>query len=74
MSPQLKQLHRSMQREFYRHRKSSKYKKLKSKFKKLKKKTIRSFYSNFVSDLKVTDPGRWYAMANKIGAVKENNG
>ena len=34
MSPQIKQIHRAMQREFYRHRKSDKYKKLKSKFKK----------------------------------------
>ena len=34
-SPQLKQIHRSMQREFYKHRKSPKYKKL--KFKKLKR-------------------------------------
>ena len=35
MSPHLKQLHRKMQREFYKRRKSEKYKELKSKFKKL---------------------------------------
>ena len=69
MSPQLKQIHRAMQREFYRHRKSDKYKKLKSKFKKMKRKTIKTMYSNFVSDLKITDPGKWYHMAKKIGAV-----
>ena len=73
MSPELKQLHRSMQREFFKHRKSLKYKEIKSKYKKLKKKSIRSFYTNFVSELKVTDPGRWYSMAKKIGAVKESN-
>ena len=26
-------------------------------------------YSNFVSDLKQTDPGKWYSMAKQIGAV-----
>ena len=74
MSPELKQIHRSMQREFFKHRKSLKYKQLKSKYKKLKKKSIRSFYTNFVSELKSTDPGRWFSMAKKIGAVKEPNG
>ena len=71
MSPQLKQLHRSMQREFYKHRKSEKYRKLKSKFKKLKRKSIKTFYSDFVLNLKSIDPGKWYQMAKKIGAVDE---
>ena len=69
MSPQLKQLHRAMQREFYKNRKSSKQKNLKSKFKKLKKKLIRSVYTDFVHDLKSMDPAKWYSMAKKIGAV-----
>ena len=72
MSPELKQLHRSMQREFFKHRKSMKYKQIKSKYKKLKKKSIRNFYRNFVAELKLTDPRRWYSMAQKIGAVKES--
>ena len=58
MSPELKQLHRAKQREYYKHRKSIKYKKLKLKFKKLKRKTLKNVYSNFVSDLKQTDPGK----------------
>ena len=70
MSHQLKQIHRAMQREFYRHRKSDKYRKLKSKFKKKRKRnTVKTMYSSFVSDLKSTDPGKWYHMAKKIGAV-----
>ena len=52
MSPSLKQLHRQMQREFCRHRKSEKYKKLKSKFKKMKRKAVKSFYSDYVLELK----------------------
>ena len=69
MSPELKNLHRAMQREFFRHRKSTKHKKLKYKFKKLKRKTLKNFYSNFVTELKSTDPGKWYSMAKQIGAV-----
>ena len=71
MSPAVKQLHRQMQREFYRHRKSDKYKKLKTKYKKMKRKAVKCFYSDFVSDLKQSDPGKWFAMAKKIGAVDQ---
>ena len=60
-----------MQREFYWHRKSEKYKKLKTKYKKIKRKAVKSFYSDFVSDLKQSDPGKWFAMAKKIGAVDQ---
>ena len=35
---------------------------------------MRSLYSSFVYDLKITDPGKWYAMAKKIGAVNDING
>ena len=56
MSPELKQLQRKVQREFYKHRKSEKWRRLKRKFKTLKKKTLRKFYSNFASELKDTNP------------------
>ena len=71
MSPSLKQLHRRMQRAFHRKRGGEKYRKLKSKFKKMKKNAIRSFYSDFVSELKCTNPGKWYSMAKRIGAVDQ---
>ena len=74
MSPELKQLHRSLQREYYKHRKSNKYKKLKLKFKKLKRKTVANMYSNFVTDLKITNPAKWYSMAKKLGAVNKMSG
>ena len=75
MNPELKNLNRAMKREFFRHRKSQKYKQLKSKFKKLKRKTLKTFYSEFVCNLKKTDPAKWYQMAKKIGAVdKISNG
>ena len=73
MTPELKQLQRRTQREFYKHRKSTKWKKLKRKFKKLKKQTARKFYDTFVNDLKSTNPSKWYEMARKIGAVNHSN-
>ena len=42
---------------------------MKAKFKKAKRRTIKCFYSNFVTDLKSTDPGKWYSKAKQIGAV-----
>ena len=74
MTPNLKQLHRKVQREFFRNRKSAKWKRLKLKFKKLKRKTIKSFHSKFVSELKTTNPGKWYSMAKRLGAVDQMNG
>ena len=74
MSPNLKVLHRRTQREFIKHRKSKKWRKLNKAYKKLKRKLIKSFYSKFVNDLKVTNPGKWYEMEKKIGAVDQMNG
>ena len=73
MSPELKQLHRKVQREYSVKRKSPKWKALKLKFKKLKRKTMKKFYSQFVTELKETDPGKWYSMAKKIGAVNQTD-
>ena len=74
MNPNLKQVHRAMQREFCKNRKSEKYKKLKIKFKKMKRKAIKKFYSNFITELKNTNPGKWYRwtnMAKHLGAVDQ---
>ena len=60
-----------MQREFYRNRMSKKYKKLKTKNRKMNRKAVKYFYSDFVSDLKASEPGKWFARAKKIGAVDQ---
>ena len=62
-----------MKREFYRNRKSVKWLKLKKKFKVLKKKTVQSFYSNFFSEMKLTNPGKWYTLAKRLGAEKQTS-
>ena len=73
MTPELKQVHRKVQREYSRNRKSVKWKTLKAKFKKLKRKAMQKFYEHFVTDLKETNPSRWYNMAKKIGAVNQTD-
>ena len=72
-NPALKILHRKVQREFYKHRQSPKWKRMKNKFKKLKRKAVKNFYSKFISDLKLSEPGKWYRMAKKIGAIDQMN-
>ena len=60
-----------MQRSFHKNRSSAKYRTLKSKFKRMKRKAVKEFYSSFVTELKKTDPSKWYGMAKKIGAVDQ---
>ena len=43
------------------------------KFKKMKRKAIKSFYSKCVTDLKESEPGKWYKMAKRLGAVDQIN-
>ena len=47
LNPMLKSLNRKVQREFYKNRKSNKWKTLKKKFKKLKRERINTFYADF---------------------------
>jgi hypothetical protein len=38
----------------------------------MKRRTVQNFYSNFVSDLKVSNPAKWYSMAKRLGADHTN--
>ena len=44
------------------------------RFKREKRKAIKTFYSIFVSELKTTNPGKWFKMAKRIGAVSQMTG
>ena len=59
MTPNLKILHRQMQREYFKNKKSKKWKKIKSTFKKQKRKSIQMYYTNFVRDPMENNPGKW---------------
>ena len=71
-TPDLKVLYRKMQREYAVHRRSVKFKALKRKFQRKKREAIREKFDNFVTDLKSSDPGKWYGMAKNIGALNGN--
>ena len=73
MTPQLKNLNRKIKREFYKNRKSNKWKKLKGKFKYLKRKRVKDFYSEFVKELKTSNPSKWYTLAKRLGAEPYQN-
>ena len=73
MTPQLKVLNRKIKREFYKNRKSFRWKKLKKKFKTLKRSTVKNFYSEFVKELKVSNPAKWYSMAKRLGAEQRHS-
>ena len=74
MGPKLKLLHRKLQREYFRNRRSTKWRQMKVRFKREKRKAIKTFYSIFVTELKTTNPGKWYQMAKRIGAVDQMGG
>ena len=73
MTPELKNLQRQVQREYVQNRQSPKWRRLKFEFKQKKRKSVLSFHSNFVSNLKSTNPRQFYQMAKKIGAVDQMN-
>ena len=37
----------------------------------MKRKAIKKFYSNFITELKNTNPGKWYSMAKRLVAVDQ---
>jgi hypothetical protein len=36
--------------------------------KKLKRRTVKNFYSDFVTELKASNPAKWYSLAKRLGA------
>ena len=71
MTPQLKQLLRQVQRERLNNGKHGKFKKLWAKFRRLKRAKIKSFNSDFVKELKTTNPGKWYGMMKRLGGLDQ---
>ena len=66
ITPELKTLSRKIKKEFYRHKRSHLWKKLKKEFKTKKKCAIQNFHRDFVTDLKASDPGKFYLMCKKL--------
>ena len=66
ITPELKSLSRKIKKEYYRNKKSPKWRKLKKEFKLKKRKRIKSFHSNFVTELKSVDPSKFYTMCKSV--------
>jgi hypothetical protein len=71
-NPSLKLMYIEMQKEYFKNRKSNKWKKLRSRFRKSKRKACKAFYENFVSELKTTNPAHYFKMAKQIGAIDQS--
>jgi len=72
MNPQLKQLLRKIKREYWKNRKSLKWRNLKRTFSKLKKMKCQTYYSNILNEIKTTNQSKWFDVLKKIG-LKDRN-
>ena len=70
-SPALKLKFNEMQSEFFKNGKTPRWKSLRKIFRSAKKKACQNFNVNFVDELKVTNPGQFYKMAKRIGAISQ---
>ena len=71
-NPSLKMQYNEMQKEFFKNAKSDLWKKLKRSYRRSKRRACKTFYSNFVKDLKTTKPGLFHKMAKRIGAIEQS--
>jgi hypothetical protein len=71
-NPTLKITYNEMQNEYFKRGKSLKWKRLKTKFRSAKRKASKEFYSKFVNELKSTQPGRYFQMAKRVGAIDQS--
>ena len=71
LSPSLKLLLRQGQRELFKNGKSEKYKKLRKNFRRRKRESVKMFYKNFVEELKVSKPSRYFQMLKKLGGEQQ---
>ena len=73
MTPQLKQLLCQVHRERPKYGKGGRFKKLWAKFRRLKRARIKNFNSDFLEELKTTNPGKWYVMMKRLGGLDQMN-
>ena len=66
ITPELKDISRKKQREFFKHRKSSKWRNLNKLFEEKSELAKKSYYTNIVADLKNSHPGQWYSKLKRI--------
>ena len=74
ITPFLKILSRKVKAEFHRNRKSAKWRALKKEWKVKKKEAVCLLHQKFVTDLKSTNPSKFYQICKKIGTGDQMNG
>ena len=70
MTPNIKQLLRKVQSEYFHKGKSQKWRKLRSSYRKHKRKSVRAQFSNLVSQVKSTDKHQFYKKIKDIGGLQ----
>ena len=66
ITPELKDISRKKQREFFKHRKSSKWRNLNKLFEEKSELAKKSYYTNIVADLKNSHPDQWYSKLKRM--------
>ena len=75
-SLELKKLDRRMRREFFKHKKSQKWAQMNEEYQHRCAAEKEKYYTNMVSDLKTSNPGKWYSKLKRMsgqGNVKQQN-
>ena len=72
-TPTLKIVHRKKQREFFKHRRSEKFKRLQLKFNRMKKINIKNHYVNLTEKLKVTNPRNYYKVIKMLSGYPDQS-
>ena len=71
VTPEIKEMSRKKYREFYKHRKSSKWKILNTQFEEKCELARKAYYTNIVSDHKNSNPGQWYSKVNRMSSYDQ---
>ena len=74
ISLELKKLDQQMKREFWKHKKSSKWYELKSSFEEKCQTQKEKYYDNIVHDLKTSNPGKWYSKVKRMAGIQTDAG
>ena len=73
MTPQLKNVHRRMKREYWKNKKSEKWKTLKKLFSKMKKSQSTKMFSDLMETAKKEGTAKWFNICKKVGFINDKN-
>ena len=72
VTERVKQLDRLQNREFYKNHKSEKWKRLNAEFEQKCETEKKKYYENIVSDLKTSNPSKWYSKLKRMSGQDQN--